>query len=228
MVEKAVSKTKSPQKPAGRDVSKDALATVVIRNEFYRDGYRRMQLIGLIEAGIIILLVLTLMLVVVTLRGHDRYFATTSDGRLIGMVPLDEPNQPTAKVISWSTEAATEIMTFGFNDYRKRLQTSSRFFTRSGWATFNDALTKSNMLELVTSNQQVVTAVPRDAPVVIKEGLLDNRYQWVLQLPMNVTYQVGTKEENRPQLITMVITRVPTLDTPDGIAIDQWIAEDLK
>jgi intracellular multiplication protein IcmL len=124
-------------------------------------------------------------------------------------------------------------MTFGFNDYRKRLQTSSRFFTRGGWATFNDALTKSNMLELVTANQQVVTAVPREAPVVIKEGPVDNDiahndYQWVVQLPLNVTYLVGAKEENRPQLITMVIVRVSTLETPDGIAIDQWIAQDLR
>ena len=220
---------KKPGPDTGKNlVSKDPLTAVVTRNEFYRDGYRRLQLIALIEAAAIVALILVVALTVGVMKGRDRFFATTSDGRLLPMIALDEPNLPTSKVLSWAANAATETMTFGFNDYRKRLQDSSRFFTRGGWQTFNDALSKSNLLDLVQGNQQVVTAVPRTAPVVVQEGLVNNVYQWQVQLPLNITYQVGNKEDNRPQLITLVIVRVSTLETPDGIAIDQWIAGDLR
>jgi intracellular multiplication protein IcmL len=223
-----MAKSATQEKPVTDIVARDPLTTVVTRNEFYRDGYRRMQQIMLIEAGAIVALILVLALTIGVMKGRDRFFATTSDGRLLEMVALDQPNLPTAKVLSWAAEAATETMTFGFNDYRKRLQDSSRFFTRSGWQTFNDALSKSNLLELVTGNQQVVTAVPRSAPVILQAGLVNNVYQWQVQIPLNITYQVGSKEDNRPQLITLVIVRVSTLETPDGIAIDQWIAGDLR
>ncbi len=206
----------------------DALNAVVNRNEFYRDGYRRLQKIALIEAVAIIALIAVLALTIQVTRGKDRFFATTSDGRLLQMVPLDQPNLPTAKLTSWAAEAASEIMTFGFNDYRKRLQESSRFFTRSGWSTFNEALTKSNLLLQVTNNDQVLTAAPKAAPVVVQEGVIRGVYRWYVQMPLNVTYTVGSKEDNRPQLVTMSIVRVSTLETPDGVAIDQWIAEETK
>ena len=206
----------------------EALNAVVTRNEFYRDGYRRLQKIALAEALAILGLILVLALTISVTKGKDRFFATTSDGRLLQMVPLDQPNLPTAKLISWAAEAATEIMTFGFNDYRKRLQESSRFFTHPGWQSFNDALHKSNLLQLMAQNEQVLTAVPREAPVVVQEGIVHGVYRWYVQLPLNVTYQVGTRSDNRPQLITMAIVRVSTLETPDGVAIDQWIAEDFQ
>jgi intracellular multiplication protein IcmL len=213
---------------APKDAPRDALGTVVTRNEFYRDGYRRLVQIARLEAVAILALIAVLALTVSAMKGRDRFFATTSDGRVLQMAPLDQPNLPTSKVLSWATEAAAETMTFNFSDYRKRLQDSSRFFTRNGWQTFNDALSKSNLLEAVQSLQQVVTAAPRAAPVILQEGLVNNVYQWQVQIPFNITYQAGSKEDNHAQLITLVIVRVSTLETPDGIAIDQWIAGDLR
>jgi intracellular multiplication protein IcmL len=207
--------------------SPDSLTTVVTRNEFYRDGYRRLQKIALAEAVAILGLIIVLAVNVSTMKPKDRFFATTSDGRLLQMVPLDQPDLPTGKLVSWSAAAASEIMTFGFNDYRKRLQESSRFFTRQGWESFNDALQKSNLLQMMNQNQQVLTAVPREAPVVVQEGVVRGVYRWYVQMPLNVTYQVGNTQENRPQRITLAIVRVSTLETPDGVAIDQWVAEDM-
>ena len=91
----------------------DALNAVVTRNEYYRDGYRRLQKIALAEALAILGLILVLALTISVTKGKDRFFATTSDGRLLQMVPLDQPNLPTAKLVSWAASSATEIMPFG-------------------------------------------------------------------------------------------------------------------
>ena len=155
---------------------------------------------------------------------ENRYFATTEDGRLIPMVSLTQPNLSTPALMSWVAQASTEVMTFGFNDYRRRLQEASRHFTRRGWESFTSALQNARILESVQANSQVVTAAPRGAPILESEGIVAGQYQWVVQIPMVLTYQSGSKTRNDNWMITLVVVRVPRLESPNGVGIAQWVA----
>ena len=90
--------------------------------------------------------------------------------------------------------------------------------------SFNEALTQSRLLEQVEQYQQVVTATATGAPVVVQEAVINGVYRWVVQMPLLVTYQSGSKRSDSNLMVTLVIVRVPTLETPNGIAIEQWIA----
>jgi intracellular multiplication protein IcmL len=223
---------KSGPVPSGKTrSSKDSLSemskglgTVVVRNEFYRDGYRSLLRIAILQGVIIVGLIVVMMYVVHVHQPENRYFATTEDGRLIPMTALSEPNLSTPALLSWVAQSATEVMTFGFNDYQRRLQESSRNFTRRGWESFTQALEASRIIEMVKANQQVVTAAPRGAPILQSEREHKGRYQWVVQLPMIISYQSGTKTRSDSLLITLVIVRVPRLESPNGIGIEQWVA----
>ena len=215
-------KRKPEQTPTQEAVS--GLGTVVVRNEFYRDGYRNLLRLSFIQ-GLIILGLLGAMYFVINIhQPENRYFATTEDGRLIPMVGLNEPNLSTPALMSWVAQSSTEVMTFGFNDYRRRLQESSRNFTRRGWESFTQALQKSRIIEMVETNQQVVTAAPQGAPILQSEGLIAGRYQWVIQLPLVLTYQSGARTKSDSLLVTAVIVRVPRLESPNGVGIEQWVA----
>ncbi|MGQ0527152.1 MAG: type IVB secretion system apparatus protein IcmL/DotI [Alphaproteobacteria bacterium] len=210
--------------PAAAQGDTGGLGAVVMRNEFYRDGYRTLLRLAMLE-GIVILGLLGAMYFVIQVhQPENRYFATTEDGRLVPMVALSEPNLSTPALMSWVAQATTEVMTFGFNDYRRRLQGSSRNFTRKGWESFTAALQKSRIIEMVEANQQVVTAAPQGAPILESEGLVNGRYQWIIQLPMVVTYQSGARTKQDNLLITLVVVRVPHLESPNGVGIEQWIA----
>jgi intracellular multiplication protein IcmL len=219
--QKIVKDVLAPDAPAPEDTS--GLGTVVIRNEFYRDGYRSLLRLCLLEGAIILVLLGAMYFVIHTSQAQDRYFATTEDGRLIPMVALSEPNLSTPALMSWVAQASTEVMTFGFNDYRRRLQESSRNFTRRGWESFTQALQKSRIIEMVEANQQVVTAAPAGAPILDSEGLVAGRYQWVIQLPLVLTYQSGNRTKNDNLLVKVVVVRVPRLESPNGVGIEQWI-----
>ena len=200
------------------------LGAVVLRNEFYRDGYRTILKLALLQTLVILGLIGAMMFVIHIHQPENRYFATTEDGRLIPMVPLNEPNLSTPALMSWVAQAATEVMTFGFNDYRRRLQESSRHFTRVGWESFTKALQASRIIEMVDASQQVLTAAPRGAPVLESEGIVGGRYQWVVQLPMVLTYQAGSQRRSDRLLITIVVVRVSRLESPNGVGIEQWVA----
>lgn len=200
------------------------LGTVVIRNEFYRDGYRSILKLAVFQSVIIIGLIAVMFFVIHIHQPENRYFATTEDGRLIPMVALNQPNLSTPALMSWVAQASTEVMTFGFNDYRRRLQQASKNFTRRGWESFTQALQRSRIIDMVEANQQVVTAAPQGAPILESEGLVQGRYQWVVQIPMVLTYQSGSKTRSDALLVTVVVVRVPRLESANGVGIEQWIA----
>lgn len=228
-----------PARPAGAPVKKPVakpsadqsevemlktVGSVIVRNEFYRDGYRTLLRIAVIEAMIILALVGAMYFVIQVHQPENRYFATTEDGRLVPMVALSEPNLSVPALMSWSAQAATEVMTFGFNDYKRRLQQASRNFTRLGWVSFTSALEKSRIIEMVEANGQVVSAAPASAPILISEGVVNGRYQWQVQVPLVVTYQAGSSVRDDKMLVTLLLVRVPKLESPNGVGIEQWIA----
>lgn len=209
-------------RPEAMDTS--GLGRVVVRNEFYRDGYRLALRVAVIQCFIIFGLIGAMFFIIHVHQPENRYFATTEDGRLIPMVPLTQPNLSTPALLSWVAQATSETMSFSFSNYRRNLQESSRHFTRAGWESFSAALQQARIIESVEANTQEVTAVPRGAPVLQSEGIAGGQYQWVVQIPLLLTYVSGSKSRSDNWLITLVIVRVPRLESPNGVGIAQWIA----
>ncbi len=199
-------------------------AKVVLRNEYYRDGYRLALRISVVQSFIIIGLIAAMFFVIQVHQPENRYFATTEDGRLIPMVSLTQPNLSTPALMSWVAQAATEVMTFGFSDYRRRLQESSRNFTRKGWESFTGALAAARVIESVEKNGQVITAAPRGAPVLVSEGVVKGQYQWIVEIPMILSYRSGSKTRSDAWKVKIVVVRVPRLESPNGVGIAQWVA----
>lgn len=215
---KKASKAKSEDKDLG------GIGKVVLRNEYYRDGYRLALRVAVVQSFIIIGLIAAMFFVIHVHQPENRYFATTEDGRLIPVVSLTQPNLSTPALMSWVAQSATEVMTFGFNDYRRRLQEASRHFTRQGWDSFTNAIQAGRIIESIEQNQQVITAAPRGAPVLQSEGVVNGQYQWVVQIPMVLSYQAGSKTRADNWLVTIVVVRVPRLESPNGVGIAQWVA----
>ncbi len=200
------------------------LGRVVVRNEFYRDGYRLALRVAVIQCFIIFGLIGAMFFIIHVHQPENRYFATTEDGRLIPMVPLTDPNLSTPALLSWVAQAASETMSFSFSNYRRNLQESSRYFTREGWESFSKALQQAKIIESIEENTQELTAVPRGAPILKYEGLSGGQYQWQVQIPMVLTYVSGSKSRSDSWIITIVVVRVPRLESPNGVGIAQWIA----
>ncbi len=211
-----------PTRPESMDTG--GLGRVVVRNEFYRDGYRLALRVAVMQGFIILLLISAMFYIIHVHQPENRYFATTEDGRLIPMVALNEPNLSTPALLSWVAQSASETMSFSFSNYRRNLQEASRNFTRSGWESFSTALQNARIIESIVANTQEITAVPRGAPILKSEGVQNGQYQWIVQIPMILTYVSGSKSRDDHWMITIVVVRVPRLESPNGIGIAQWVA----
>lgn len=202
-------------------VNQDALEVIRLRNNFYRDSYRR------VLAALLLMLIINLVMAAalfyqLTHRPEPRYFATTSDGKVIRLYPLSAPVVSTAELLQWATVAATTANTYNFVNYRKEMQQASQFFTPSGWKKYQEELKGSRNLETVLTKKLTVNAVATGAPIILDQGVVHGQYKWKVQLPILVTYESSTTKISQPLLVTMLITRVSTLETPTGVAIDSF------
>jgi intracellular multiplication protein IcmL len=199
------------------------LEVIRTRNEFYRDGYRALQksVLGL-SVGVGVMIVAFVMLFFIA-QPKDRFFATTPDGRLIPLSALSEPLLQKPAVLSFAASAATEVMTFGFHDYRDRLQKSSENFTKDGWDGFLKALGDAQYIDAVTNNRQVVSAIPLAPPVIVAEGLSDGVYKWSIEVPLNLSVESGSQIASKKIVVKMVVARRSRVEHDKGLGVDQWI-----
>lgn len=200
-----------------------ALEVVQLRKNFYRDSYRR------VVTALLFLTLLCLVLAFITyyLATHQpepRYFATSEDGRITPIYPLSAPMVSDSALLQWANQAAVAAYTYNFATFRKELQQASEYFTPAGWSDFESALQSSRNLETVINKKLVVTAVATGAPVILDRGILSGHYSWKVQMPLLVTYESASTTIQQPILVTMLITRVSTLNVPKGIAIAQFVA----
>lgn len=204
-------------------MAEDALAKVAMRNSFYRDGQRKLMLVLLISmfGNFVLCATLAYML---THPPKPKYFATSINGRITPLVSLNMPNQSDSAILQWSNQAAIAAFSYNFVNYRTELVAASGFFTAEGWEQFINALGSSNNLDAVKAKKLVVSAVATSAPVILQKGVLNSRYSWRIQMPILVTYQSASEFSQQRLNVTMLVTRVDTLNSPRGIGIAQFIS----
>lgn len=202
----------------------DALEVVKHRNNFYRDSYRLVVIILFFS----VLANIALAGAVVYLESHKpspKYFATTHDGRLIKMVPLNMPYMQSNALINWVTNAVTSVYTYDFLNYRKTFQDNQKYFTSGGWQAFLDQMQKSRNLKTVQDKKLVVSASPAGAAVVTNSGVLNGVYSWRVQIPIVVTYTSLSQQFSERLLVTLTVQRLSTLDSTYGVGIAQFVVQ---
>lgn len=203
-------------------MAEDALTVVTLRNKFYKDSQRKVML-ALLVALLVNLVMASMLVYILTHPPAPRYFATSINGRITPLFPLSEPNQSDSAVLQWANQAAIAAFTYNFVNYRDELQASSGFFTAEGWDQFLNALQQSNNLDAVKAKKLIVSAVATRAPIILQKGVLNGSYSWRVQMPILVTYQSASEFSQQNNVVTMLITRVSTLNSPRGIGISQFV-----
>lgn len=195
-----------------------------IRFHWYRDGFR--VLLRLLAGS----LVLNLFLGYAAwhfyhYQAPPKYFATTRDGRLFPLTPLDQPFLSHADVLQWAVGAFVDANDYTFQNYRQALQAAcNEHFTRDGCASYRDALKRTGNLEAIKERRLIVNGQVTEAPIVREHGTRNGRYYWKVQLIGIVTTESTAQRATQRQAVDLLIERAPTLTHQRGVAITSYIA----
>ena len=217
-MEKAKASAEKKMGPAG----KGALNKQKIQTEFYRDKFHNLVYLALANAVIIALILIAMIFYMFQTQPENRYFATTVDGRILKLSPLDEASIPEAELNTWMIQSVMETLSFGYHDYQRRLQDSTKYFTKPGWTSFASMLQEMRLIEEIEKKQLVVSGEPLGAPVLVQEGIVNGRYRWVIDINFRVSLQGKSVGTARPLRLRLTIERVPILENVKGIAIERW------
>jgi Type-IV b secretion system, inner-membrane complex component len=218
-----------------RSVIKSTSEAVRIRNFFYRDGYRRLLTVVVIQS-----IALALSIVAIALLHKPmppRYFATSLNGSLFKMTPLDKPSLAIETVLGWSARAVASALTFNFLEYQKQIEnTKNTYFTIKGGQLYLDALRDSRHLSDLVNKKLLEVAQVIAAPELVWSGIITNgqyqgRYGWRLKIPVSVQVEGCDTQRFKRQLeVILLVVRSMTLqdhgiglDSMFGIGIAQFL-----
>ena len=156
-------------------------------------------------------------------RTPPAYFATTSDGRVLPMVPLSDPLRSSRWLLTFASRTAVDALTMDFVNWRRTFARIRRRFSPQAYEDFYRAFETGGMKALVLDRQMVVSAVPENAPVIVATGVLSGRRAWKIQIPMTVSYSNGAGTTPKRYVVTMMVARVPTTINPYGVAVTQFV-----
>lgn len=203
-------------------MAQQELKEVRLQEKFARDGQQKLMF-ALLVAVAVIFIIGSMLAYILTHPPEPKYFATSINGRITPLTALNEPNQSDSAVLQWANQAAIAAFTYNFVNYRDELESTSGFFTSDGWQQFLQALQDSNILDQVKAKKLIVSAVATRAPIILQKGVLSGRFSWRVQMPILVTYQSASEFFQQNNVVTMLITRISTLDSPRGIGIAQFV-----
>lgn len=205
----------------------DALVAVVARNSFYK----QMHYLALAAFGLALLVIIALTIVLIFLIKNPTppiYFATNHVGRLINIIPLDQPNMTEDDVASWAAAAVEAAYSYDYVNFRSQLQKAEKFFTTPGWTEYMKALKASNNLTAVQERKMAVLAKVVAKPVLTNHAVLSGRYAWQFKIPVLVTYQFPPFDQQAKYAnsleVTMTIRRENVLDSYGGLGIVQIVS----
>ena len=200
----------------------EQLQELTLLNKFTADGQKK--LISTLLISVVLVLVFALFLLfIVTHPPKPKYFATSINGRITPLTAFDEPNQSDSAILQWANQAAIASFSYNFVNYHDELMAASSYFTSDGWSQFIDALQQSGNLDTVKGKKLIVSAVATRAPIILQKGVLNGSFSWRIQMPILVTYQSASEFTQQNNIVTMLVTRISTLESPRGIGISQFV-----
>lgn len=188
----------------------------------YRDGYKNLFRIAMALVLAIVVLLAAVFYRVSYVLPQDRYYAVMAGGHLLPLVALQEPYINNALLLDWAAQAATEILTFGFNDVNQRFATSQKYFSPEGLISFRDSFVRSSLFENVQKFQQVITAIPAAPPSIVSQGMNMGKMGWMIEVPITMTVRAPGVEKAIRATVTMFVVRLPTSVNAAGLGIFTW------
>ncbi|WP_279483549.1 type IVB secretion system apparatus protein IcmL/DotI [Aureimonas sp. SK2] len=198
--------------------------SVLVRSNTYKAALRAMTIYAACATAAAVVST-SVALYVTMARPEPRYFATTSNGQIQLLTPLDRPHMSAADVLNFSVRAVTNSLTYSFDNYRAQFQESQQYFSQpDGWNSFVEAVQRSKALDLVR-NGRFNSSATASTPVIVRQGVnATGSYEWIVQMPIRISYQSASEVTGQSNTVTVRLTRLPTYETPYGIAISQFNA----
>lgn len=197
---------------------------VELRDSFYRDSFGKVIFV-MASFCFAIFALIALFLYLYLAKPPPITFPVGAQMRVLSPVPLDQPYLSTPDLLQWVANVLPKAFDYDFNHYNDQLKATSQYFTNDGWKAFLNQLNNYVNYNNVQANKLFVTGTPSAAPIVLREGVIQDAgtYGWWVQMPIVISYAGYQPPPAKTVTLQVLIVRVSTLNNLTGVGIDNVI-----
>lgn len=197
----------------------EADVKAVEQDRYHEDKSVRIVLLAMLSMGLTVGIVGLVMILRTSALPPPVYFASSMNGALFPEKPLDQPSLEINELLNWVTEAMMASNTFNFIDFESVMNAANLYYTKEGFESYKNALSNAKIPDTVVEKKFVLKATAMDAPQLLLEKPFAGRYMWKIKIPMQFRYQNVTTDFNNFFDITLIVMRVPTIQSANGVLI---------
>lgn len=209
-------------------VEAPSAAQIIIDNRLW---YREVAKWSLLCAMVCVVSFLALSITlfkVATKEPETLSYLVDSDGRMVIAEPLSDPLLSDASMLMWSADRIKEIHTLAFTDYVDHIMSLSKHFTPVAFKNFQTSIIESKTIEKLKSKRLLMYMEPVEAPRIIKKGIANGRYTWVVEMKIKQIMEGGEYSQTGNILIvTMTAERVSRSQSLSGLVISKYLVREL-
>lgn len=201
-------------------MAEEALQVIRLRNDFLRDGFKKIMISLIVVVTAIVLLIGTSIYLYVS-KPLPVYFKTDNEWRTLLPVPEKLAYLNTFSLLQWVSNTFQNVFKYDFLNYKNQLQANREYFTENGWTVFSSIVNKYVTSQSLVDNRLFMNGFLHGAPYVTQEGVLNNvRYGWWVRVPMSIKFQGLEKSSSLLPEFDVLVVRVSTLNNIYGVAIE--------
>ncbi len=177
-----------------------------------------MQMTFLIMTLVAALIVCTISLIALYKKiPTPKYFAVTPERQFFKLPPENEPSLSQGLLQNWVTTFALASHTFDFYHFDEQVAVMEKYFTPDGYRQYLDTI--ENFRTDVIEKKQMVSCTVIEAPLIRKSTVIDNVYEWNIDVPLMIRYDSASESRNQKRRLSLRVRRYPDADNPYGIAV---------
>lgn len=152
------------------------------------------------------------------------YFATTHNGSLFQLTPIDEPIGGEERALNFSSACVIRMFQLDFVNYiRQQNEAQLRCFTDDGYKTYLNAFERAGLTAQLKDPRirLVLSATPGPGVLLNKDVKVFSgvaRQTYTIQHPIEIIFN-GNVNQPRRGLIEVDLLRVQQESRPDGLAV---------
>ena len=161
------------------------------------------------------------------LEPRNHYFATTEDGRLVRMTPLSESNLSGEEISEWAQQTLLNIIDFNEANYKRKLDSASKSFTKRGWESFTRWLQSYRVIELMNAGSfSYIFSELVSEPKIVDVKVEGSRKLWVVDMKLNLKVDKG--QIHQKVNVQVMVVRSTRIESELGISIEKISFKALK
>lgn len=146
-------------------------------------------------------------------------------------LPLDKPHRTYSEIEEWIGMSVSEALSINPENFQNTLRDLQPDFTEDALQQYRSHLSQSGIFKALAENNLKTSVLIELPPALLNEGVLDNIYRWLYEVPVTVTFlpagttsYEGFDPVNRKLLVRLQVRRVPLEqdNNLDLLRIDQW------